>query len=307
MKALTAICLLVAWPIGVAAAQVTLSVSTQAATLAEPIELRVVVRTDAACAGVRISIPPGDYDIISRSARPVLKTAGINTFEEIITIAFFKTGEFHVGPLAVELLPHRGDPGHERTGQLTIRIRSLLTENDRDIKPLKELLVMRGDPRHLLKYAAGVMLLLLLAALGRLWLKKKPLPEAAPWLPPEIELEMDLRELGRKNLLQQGEFRQFFIILSDRIKHFIERAYEFNAADFTTAETVAQLKNSEKDGEIIAHLQTIFRQADLVKFARQVPEKEAVAVIFQKLAVLIEKHKNRREPVMAEPHVQAGR
>jgi hypothetical protein len=153
-------------------------------------------------------------------------------------------------------------------------------------------------------------MLLLLGAL--LWfllkkMKQKRLPETAPWLPPEIELEMRIRELRQKNLPQLGEFRQFFISLSDMIKHFIERAYEFNAADFTTVETVEQLKNSETDGEILVHMETLFRQADLVKFARQVPEKETVDVVFQMIAALIEKHKNRRETAIAEAHVQTGR
>ena len=91
------------------------------------------------------------------------------------------------------------------------------------------------------------------------------------------------------------------------IKHFIERAYEFNAADLTTVETVERLKNSERDGEIITHMETVFRQADLVKFARQVPEKEAMAAIFQKIAVLIEKHKKRREQALAKAHAETGR
>lgn len=308
MKARTVICFLLAGPL--AAAQVSLSVSTHIATIAEPIELRVVVRTDADCAGVKINVPAGAYEIIGRSARPVLEAAGVRTFEETITIAFFKTGEFTVGPLTIELLSHRDNPGHEQTEPLAIRIRSLLAGNDRDIKPLKDLLALRGDPRHLLKYAAAVMLLLLLGITGWLLLKKlkkKRLPVPAPLLPPEIELEMRVRELRQKNLPQRGEFRHFFISLSDMVKHFIERAYEFNAGDLTTAETVERLKNSEKDGEIITHMETVFRQADLVKFARQVPEKEAMAAIFQKIAVLIEKHKRRRELAQAENHAETGR
>ena len=62
-----------------AAAQVSLSVSTHIATIAEPIELRVVVRTDADCAGVKINVPAGAYEIIGRSARPVLQAAGVRT------------------------------------------------------------------------------------------------------------------------------------------------------------------------------------------------------------------------------------
>lgn len=308
MKAPTLFCLLLAWPL--AAAQVSLSVSPRTPTIAEPVELRVVVRTDTGCSGVKLSVPAGAYDVIGRSSLPAREAAGVRTFEETVTLAFFKTGEFTVGPLDIELLSPRGAPGHERTEALAIRVRSLLTENDRDIKPLKDLLPLRGDPRHLLVPAAGVMLLLLLGIAGWLLLKRMKTgrqPASAPLPPPEIELEMRLRELRGKNLPQRGEFRQFFISLSDMTKHFIERAYEFNAADLTTAETVGRLKNSEADGEIVSRLETVFRQADLVKFARQVPENEAMAAIFQQIAGVIQKHKQRRELALAKDHAETGR
>jgi hypothetical protein len=310
MKPLTVVCLFLAWPLGAQAAQVTMSASTQNATLAEQIELRVVVRADDSVESIRIDVPAGAYEIIGRRPRPQMRADGYKTFEEIITIAFFKTGDFSIGPFAVELLKHRQSAGEEQTGQLTIRIRSLLGENDRDIKPLKELLPIRGDPRHLLPYAAFIVLLILLAAMGRLLLKKmkkKRLPDAVPLPEPEIELEMRVQELRQKNLPQRGEFRQFFIVLSEMIKHFIQRAYGFNAKDCTSAETVAQLKDGEKDAAIVSDLGSIFTQADLVKFARRVPETEAVAEIFHKIAALIEKHKKRREAAAAEAHVQTGR
>jgi hypothetical protein len=310
MKLLTIACIFLAWPFAATSAQVTMSASTQTATIAEHVELRLIVRTLENIDEIKVTIPAGGYDIISRQNQPRIQTAEWRTFEQVITIAFFKTGDFTVGPLAIELLSAKTVKENETSGTVTIKIRSLLGENDKDIKPLKKLLVMRGDPRHLLIISAGVMILLLLLIMGRLLLKKmkkKRLPETAPLLAPEIELEMRIRELRQKNLPQLGEFRQFFISLSDMIKHFLERAYEFNAADFTTAETVAGLKKSEKDGEIIAHLETIFRQADFVKFARQIPEKEVVAGIFQKIAALIEKHKNRREQAKAETHAQTGR
>lgn len=310
MRSVAAACLLLTWPAAAAAAQVTLSASTQTATIAEHVELRLIVRTLENIDEIKVTIPAGGYDIISRQNQPRIQTVEWRTFEQVITIAFFKTGDFTVGPLAIELLSAKTVKENETSGTVTIKIRSLLGENDRDIKPLKKLLPMRGDPRHLLKVAAGVMMLLLLGIMSWLSLKKmkkKRLVAAALLLPPEIELEMRVRELRQKNLPQLGEFRQFFISLSDMIKHFIERAYEFNAADFTTTETVEQLKNSEKDGEIITHMETIFREADLVKFARQVPEKETVAGIFKKIAALIEKHKKRRALKAAEVHAQTGR
>jgi hypothetical protein len=310
MKALTVACFLLAWPLGALAAQVSLSASTQNATIAEHVELRLIVRTLENIDEIKVTIPAGGYDIISRQNQPRIQTAEWRTFEQVITIAFFKTGDCTVGPLAVELLSARKVKENETSGTVTIKIRSLLGENDKDIKPLKELLAMRGDPRHLLTYVGGALLLLLLAALGWSLLKrkkKKRQTETVPLLPPEIELEMRIRELRQKSLLSSGEYRQFFIFLSETIKHFIERAYEFNAADFTTAETVARLKHSEDDREIVNHMEAIFQEADLVKFARQIPEEDAMALVFQRIAVLIEKHKKRRELAMAEAHVQTGR
>ncbi len=310
MKLLYTALILLAWPLLAGASQVTLSASAQTVTIAEPIELRLVVRADPSVKGIRVNVPSGAYDIIGRSSRPAVRTTEGGTFEEIITIAFFQTGDFVVGPFQVELLPLRNGTANEQTGQLAIRVRSLLSESDKDIKPLKELFAIRGDPRHLLPYVAAFLLLLLLALIVLLLLKKmkkRRQVEVSPPLPPEIELEMRVQELRNKNLPQAGEFRQFFIALSEMIKHFIWRAYRFNAEDCTSAETVSLLKNSEQDGQIIAHLQAIFEQADLVKFARLVPAKEAVAEIWPMIAALIATHRKRRDQAMEAAHVQTGR
>ncbi|HEX7501875.1 MAG TPA: hypothetical protein VF451_00525 [Acidobacteriota bacterium] len=310
MKIHTAVFLLMAWPLRAGAAQVTMSASTPAATIGERIELRVIVRAEAGVKDIRVAVPAGAYDIIGRSRRPTARAAEGSTFEEIIVIAFFQTGDFTVGPFRVELLPQRAGIASEPTGQLAIRVRSLLGENDKDIKPLKGLFAIRGDPRHLAPTAAALMLLLLLGALLLLLLKKskkRGQPEAEPPLAPEIELEMRVRELRQKNLPQAGEFRQFFIALSGMIKHFIQRAYGFNAVDCTTAETMARLTGCERDGEIVAGLETIFTEADLVKFARRVPEQEFVAGIWPMIASLVAAHKKRRERTMAATHVQTGR
>jgi hypothetical protein len=310
MKTLAAILIILAWPLWASSAQVTMSASTAAATIGEAIELRVVVRTEEAVEGIRIDMANGAFDIISRKPSQVLRVAGVATFEEIITIAFFQTGDFSIGPFTIEFLPQRENTKNEQTGQLAIRVRSLLNENDKDIKPLKELLAIRGNPSHLLHYAAAFLLLLLLGVLALFVakkLRKKRLTEAGPPLPPEIELEILVRELRQKELPQLGEFRPFFISLSAMIKHFLQRAYGFNAKDCTTVETMALLKKNERDEEIVAQMDAIFTQADLVKFARLVPESEAVGGIFPKIALVIKKHKKRREVALAEAHDQTGR
>ncbi len=291
------------------AAQVTLSASVATATIGEPIELRVVVCAEPGVSGIHVSVPPGTYEVVRRRLLPPATGVGRPTFEEIITIAFFQTGDFTVGPFQVDLLPGGENATAETTGRLSIRVRSLLEESDKDIQPLKEPLPLRGDPRHLLPYAAVLLLLLLAAAAVRLRKQRRQSKERAaePPLPPEIELERDAYALRARKLWPAGEFRAFFIALSLMLKHFLERAYGFNAGECTTAETLASMKTREADLDITAGLEEIFTQADLVKFARRVPAAEAEAGIWRRIDSLIAAHKDRRRRAEEAARVPPGR
>lgn len=291
------------------AAQVILSASTLTATIAEQIELRLIVRSLENIDEIKVSVPTGDYEIIRRQSQPLIKTAEWRTFEQVITIAFFKTGDFTVGPLDIELLSAKTSKEKEHSGTISIRIRSLLGENDKDIKPLKKLLAIKGNPLHLLKYLAGAALILLLGIVLLILkhkMRKKTLPVSLSLPAPEIELETRIRELWQQKLPQKGEYKLFFILLGEIIKHFLARTYSFNADDFTTAEISAQLKSSEKDSDIVACLENIFQQADLVKFAEQIPETAVISTLAEKIATMTGKYKKRRSLAEVD-HVQIGR
>ena len=292
----------------ISAAQVTLSASTPAATIAEHVELRLIVRSLENIDETKVSVPAGDFEIIRRQSLPRIKTAEWCTFEHVFTIAFFKTGDFVIGPMEVELLAAKTVREKEPSGTVAIKIRSLLGENDTDIRPLKKLLPIAGNPLHLLKYLAVGLVLLLSAFL--LVLKRnrgKTGPVVAAALPdPEIELETHIRELWRKDLPQKGEFKLFFIALGEIIKCFLARTYAFNADDLTSTEVIARLRSSEKNSAVIAGMEDIFRQADLVKFAKQVPEASTIASLADTIAALIGMYKKKRRLENEAPHVQTG-
>lgn len=292
----------------VLAAQVTMSASAATATIGERVELRVVARVGADISAMRVQVAPGAFEVIARRTLPPAVTDAGGTLEEIITIAFFQTGDFEVGPFAVKLLPGP-DGGETETGRLAIRVRSLLEESDKDIKPLKEPLPLGGDPRHLLPYAAAVLLLLLAALILQLRRRARGRRNvaAAPPPPPEDELEASLLRLKQAGLLQRGESRAFFIALSAMLKHFIQRAYGFNAEDCTTAETLPLLREREADATIFAGLEAVLTQSDLVKFARRVPEGGEMAALWPRLDSIVAGHRARRQLAQEAEHVQAGR
>ena len=295
------------------ASQVTLSASATTVTIGERIDLRVVARAGAGVAAMRVAVPAGDYDVLARRALPAADAAGGRTFEETVTVAFFRTGEFVVGPFRVELLPAgAGAVAVEETGRLTVRVRSLLGEGDKDIKPLKEPLPLRGDPRRLWPFLALSLLLPLLAALAvharrrarqRRGRAAAPPPEA----PADAELEERLRRLRQSELLRRGEYRAFFIALAAALKRFLGRAYGFPAEDCTTAETLALLGQREDDAALVAGLETVLAQADLAKFARRPPADGEMDPLWAALDGLVAVHRARRERAVEAADAQAGR
>ncbi len=290
------------------AAQVTLSASTLTATIAERVELRLIVRSLEKVDEIKVAVPPGDYEIVRRNNPLLIKTAEWRTFEQVLTIVFFKTGEFSVGPMGIELLSAGTVVEEEQSGTLSIKIRSLLGENDKDIKPLKKLLPIKGNPLHLLKYFVAAALLLAAILLISKRKRSKKIPGTTAALPdPEIELELLVRELWQKKLPLKGEYKLFFILLGEMIKRFLARSYRFNADDLTSTEIIEQLNKSEKDRDVLNRLEAIFHQADLVKFARQVPDASAINVLADQIATLIGKYKKRRSLENEVEHAQAHR
>jgi hypothetical protein len=200
-----------------AAAQVTLSASTLTATIAEHVELRLIVRSLENIDGMNVSLPAGDFEIIGRQNSPLIRTAEWRTLEQVITIAFFKTGDFVVGPLEVELLSAKMVKEKEQSGAITIKIHSLLGATDKDIKPLKNLLAVTGNPLHLLKYCAVIALLLLLGAVLLLLKRKRETKSlhASTSLPEPEKISPKRREqavfhsAGRNNQALPGSHVQF--------------------------------------------------------------------------------------------------
>lgn len=307
--------LLLALAVPARAAQAVLTASATTVTVGERVELRVMARAGSGAARMSVAAgaerlcPGGACEVLARRSLPPTATgdaAGERTFEEIVTVAFFRTGDFAIGPLAVEFQPQGSEEAGE-TGRLVIRVRSLLQEGDRDIQPLKEPLPLPGHPRHLLPYAAALLALLLLAALAS-WLwrrRRRPVAAAAPPPPPEEELAAALLPLRRQGP-PPGDPRPFFVALSARVKRFCRRAYGFQAEDCTTAETAARLAEREQDAALVGALRAVLDGCDLVKFARRVPQAAEVAALWPALDAVIESHRARRRAREAE-RAQAGR
>jgi len=278
--------------------QVSVSVSSTTATVGEQIILKFIIRTSTKSDSIRISQGTQDFEFIKEENLKKEKGEDFLTFEKNYKISFFKTGDFSAGPFNIALM--KGDTIVEDlvSNTIPVNIRSVLEKNDKDIRPLRKLSEIDGNPFHLIKY-----LLILLAAAGLIILaiyifRRKKGDNTiieTPLLPPDLEFLERIEALWRTDMLKTGKVKRFFLSLTETYKLFMTRFYMFNAEDLTTYEIINILKKYEQDEKINKNFEEVFLISDLAKFAKYKPSEDEIIKIRETLVKIAGTAGKRRE------------
>jgi hypothetical protein len=136
-----------------------------------------------------------------------------------------------------------------------------------DIHDIKPALAVGHDLRWVLWVLAVLAFLALAALLWRRW-RKRARPAAAesapPPLPPDAEALQMLDALAADGRMDP---KQFYFRLSAVVRRYIERRFDFPAAEMTTEELLPRLDRLSMAPELAGTLKTFCRAADPVKFA----------------------------------------
>lgn len=140
------------------------------------------------------------------------------------------------------------------------------------------------DIKGLIYYDIRLIYLLVLLGLVALviafilFLRKRKRPsvvkEEMPILPPDVVALNKIRELKELKLIEQGKIKEFYIMLSDIIRAFIEDKYKISALDRTTYELITELKSKNVIRSNIGVVHDFLFDCDLVKFAKYIPPVE---------------------------------
>lgn len=271
--------------------QVSISVSENLAFIGDRIRLKFIVKTTSEVDDIIVKTTAGEFDILDDKIPTQKRTEqDALIFEKHIDIAFFKTGDFNVGPFVLELEKNAKVIESRETNSVPVTVKTTLKEEDKDIKPLKDLVEIQGNPWYFLKYIlfVGLAAVAIVFILSRLKKRKAKTAETSkPLLSPLEELDMGIKELYGQSLLEKGKFKLFFLELTVILKQFLHRNYQFNAEDFTTYETLYDLKGRESEAVLLNNLESLFSTADLVKFAKYVPDTGLLTELEQKIGATI--------------------
>ena len=230
---------------------------------------------------VRISVAPGTEVILPDSlpATDDIENAGRvrtrrdSTERGVSIIAAYPLTAWRPGTLALPSFTALAkSPDRERSLTIdfpTVSVLSVLPADTTNIqaKPPKDVL---GGNR--LWWPWLLAALLLLAALGAAywWYRRRRSRIAAAPVPTILPRDHALQELARiqqLGLIERGEFKRFYTLLSEVLRRYLE-SYDASWSGDLTTEELARRVHRERD---VAPAIAALRSSDLVKFAGNVP------------------------------------
>lgn len=219
-----------------------------------------------------------DYKVIGPKKKLTLKNFALRirlktNYKYIITT--FTTGEFKIPPITIEYTNKKGETKKIKSAEITVFVESLKPKDDiRDIKSPVSI------PLGWLFYFFLIFIPLLIA-IGYYYYQSRKKIEIfvhSDLTRPADEVAYEqLEKLKNLDLVSQGKIKEYYIILSEIIRKYLQQRYSIPVLDRTTNELYHELRdNNEIDKKHCTLIKEFLEDCDLVKFAKYVPEHEII-------------------------------
>jgi len=216
---------------------------------------------------------------IGGEKRKTIHRAGEEETTYRLSLAGFKPGT-HRLPAFTFLIVQGAKTDTLRSDTAAVTIASLLPEKMKDINGLKP---AEAFPNYWLWIIPGVLLLLVaLAWVGRRLVQRlRRIEELAQApLPPWEEALQALDAIPWRDWLEDGQIKRYYYALSEVLKRYLERRFEFQAAEQTTSEMLAAMRHHKTP--MRDDIGKFILRSDLVKYSKVVPpQDEAQSAIGQ--------------------------
>jgi len=219
----------------------------------------------------------------------------VNKVEYVITT--FDTGNYVIPPITVSYFSSDSIEKELKTDIIKIRVNSVKPSEAKDIKDIKPPMEIKVDYRRYIYYGLAGLGAVLLACILIFYFKKRKRGEEIipkrrkPIKPAHIEAIEELEKLINSNLLSDGRVKEFYIIISEIIRRYIENRYFIYALEMTTNQVYDSLYNIDVDKENIELIYEFLSSCDLVKFAKYIPEEDENKKVIEQAFDIINKTK----------------
>lgn len=237
--------------------------------------------------------------LLHKNQIPMLSNGTNFIIENTLTLAIYNEGKFSIPVPEIK--------GFSQSALLkspSLDIEVFVAQKDtlstEEIYPIKPIMV---EPELWTDYLVYILILLGLIALWFLYKYYRKIKKVDIPFEPEIIVEKippyqraleALSDLEAKELWQKGEIKAFQTELTFIVREYIENQFNINALEMTSQELVNNLRtNNILNAQTIIVLQRILNIADLVKFAKAIPDQNLNQQFLDEAKELIIQTKNK--------------
>ena len=255
----------------------TVSVDSTVVRIGEQINYFLQVKADTSAQVVfpeQSSFAP--FELLESSPVDTFKTSNHYLYTKKYSLIQFDSGDFYIPQQQVlingfskisELIPVRVN---------TIKV-DTLKQKLYDIKPLEE--VQKNYEELIAQILWGIVFIIFLLGIFYTYLFKKRRKELKEMeLPPFERAIEQLRALENENLNKQEEYKRYYSRLIEVVRVYLQEDAKIDALESTSDELLAKLEirkdagTLDLDRKTLLSLREVLQNADLVKFAKSMPE-----------------------------------
>jgi hypothetical protein len=218
-----------------------------------------------------------EIEIISKSSVDTSRVnAGRTILSQDLLITVFDTGFFEIPPLSFAVQNEQLFDTI-RTSPVYFEIISLPV--DTAIRDIRANMKTPINLAEVFPFAVGLIVLFLVALVLIYWIRKRmrkgtAVRDEPPAEPAEVIALRELAQLRVDKPWVHKQVKLYYIRLTEILRRYIERRYHIMALEQTTEEILASLKISANGETSLKRLSGILKLADLVKFAKLIPDPE---------------------------------
>ncbi len=268
------------------------SLDRSSITVGDPVLYRFIIRYNPALKVTHPRLEQGlkEFEIRDYKTIPARKEGGMRVEETQYLLTLFKVGTYEIPSLEI----HYEDPEAKTlsTSPLKLEVKAVITEDIKDIRDIKGPLDISWNWRPLAR-GVGILIALICAGWGifymvRRWRegRKKLLTDV-----PEVLLSPEEEALAAlENLKETGweDIKLFYSELSDILRRYVGRRYQFQAMEQTSEELEEHLKYKDIAEKPFGLVKSILISSDLVKFAKYIPPQISTEDIFPQMEKIID-------------------
>ncbi len=220
-------------------------------------------------------------EVISRSEvkeQPIDNSSDILS-SQILTLTSFDTGHIEIPEIGIKYYQSAKDTATYTayTDFMEIYVKPASIDTTIAYKPIKMPVKQNITFEETVPYFGGGIIIVALILLIVYFVKKsknkgkEEKEEVKPQIPAIITAREKLAQLKNANLWQSGKYKDYYTDLTDIAREYLEGQFDIDAIEMTSDEILNEVKKLQVDNLIFNKLERTLMTADLVKFAKAMP------------------------------------